>query len=193
MPRLLPMLAVCVLALCACTDGGGGGAEGSSPSRTTAPSAAAPAVPGTKTLKVPALKCKDPKDGTSTEEVITPDLKVVTTDSNRDAPGDAALYDQRLMLYKGNACRDDVNGTVSTLDFGGTKGLVEGIPAADNECAAAARNQNWDSNFDLDVRNLNGKTVCVLDLKTFAVTVAVDQTASTDPHLPSLELQVKLY
>ncbi|MGW2485660.1 hypothetical protein ACWCV9_00375 [Streptomyces sp. NPDC001606] len=182
-----------MLALCACT-GGGSDAKNPQPS-ASASTAALPAVPGIKTLKVPALRCKDPKHGTGTEEVITPDLKVVTTDSDRDAPGDAELYDQRLMLYKGNSCRDDVNDTWSTLDFAeDTKGLVGSIPANDNECIAAARNQNWDSNFDQDVRNLDGKTVCVLDFgKTFAVSIAVDRESSNDPHLPSLELHVKLY
>ena len=67
--------------------------------------------------------------------MITPDLKVVTTDCDRDAPGDSDLYDQRLLLYKGNACPTDLYGTWSTLDFAeAAKGLVGSIPAHDNEC-----------------------------------------------------------
>jgi hypothetical protein len=203
MPRSFPVVAVCALALCACTGGGSGDAGGSPQSGASTSSVSAPpGVPGIKTIKIPALKCKDPKAGVSTQEVITHDLKVVTTDSNEDVPGDHKLYDERLMLYKGNACADEFSNTQSTLDLGEadgpaghTRGLVGSIPAADNECAAAARNQNWDDNFDLDVRNLDGKTVCVLDYssKVYAVTISVDEAASVDPHLPALELQVKLY
>ncbi len=198
----------------ATTSGGSSGADGTasaprakmmsmSNNAASPPAAATTGVPGVKTIKLPALQCKDATQDVSTDDIVTPDLRVVVVASdNKYTPENEKIYDTRLIRFTGVACPSDLPGSLAaTLDFsdnggpqGPLRGLVGSIPQTDNVCTSAANNQVWDPNFDQDVRNLDGKSLCFLNINgPIAVTVHIDQAKTSDPHLPALTLDIKQY
>ncbi|MGW1377469.1 hypothetical protein ACWD6P_24805 [Streptomyces sp. NPDC002446] len=179
------------MALTAC---GGDGSALQTHHGPPAPASYPRAVSGVRTVKVPAPVCRNSTLGERVDYVVTDDLKVVAVGPESDSPAGLHLHDGRRMFYEG-AC-----GGVAKLGLDDPKGLVESIPATGTACAAAAHNRDWDTDFALDVRNLAGKTVCVIGEdeddgaeEPYAVTVRIDALHTRDPRLPALELQVKVY